>query len=69
MEIDITTRLMHFSQGAYFILSIVLFFLQWAKNKENALQRWLAWLFTMLMLINVFTFVLFFVWAPFEDDV
>lgn len=60
---------MHFSQGAYFILSIVLFFLQWAKNKENALQRWLAWLFTMLMLINMFTFVLFFVWAPFEDDV
>lgn len=24
MEVDLVTRLMHFSQGAYFILSIVL---------------------------------------------
>lgn len=37
MEIDLVTRLMHFSQGAYFILSIVLCCLQWAKDKENAL--------------------------------
>lgn len=69
MEVDLVTRLMHFSQGAYFILSIVLCCLQWAKDKENALQRWLAWLFTMLMMINILSFILFFVWAPFEDNI
>ncbi len=69
MEVDLTTQLMHFSQGAYFILSIVLCCLQWAKDKENALQRWLAWLFTMVMMINIISFILFFVWAPFEDNV
>lgn len=68
MDIDIRTQLMFFSEGAYFVLSIVFFFMQWAKEKENALQRWLAWLLAQVMVVNVLSFILFFVWKPFEDD-